>query len=89
MVPGARAGSARGRAAARARSAVRLRSLVGGGGLAGVLLALAVAVRGGQRIEGLGLELPPLVDGLVALAAVVAIAMLAGRFATSGRASSP
>jgi putative OPT family oligopeptide transporter len=47
--------------------------LVGGGGLTGVLLALWVAVRGGQKIAGIPLDLPEPVAQLLSLAAVVAI----------------
>lgn len=47
--------------------------LVGGGGLTGVLLALWVALRGGERIEGVGLSLPPAAEQGVALVTLVAI----------------
>ena len=47
--------------------------LVGGGGLAGVLLALWVAGRGGGKIEGLGLEVSPAVDSLLAAAAILVL----------------
>jgi putative OPT family oligopeptide transporter len=64
--------------------------LVGGGGLAGVLLALVVAARGGERLEGVDLHLPAAADGLLAVAALVAIIALAGRFAVAGeRATEP
>ena len=47
--------------------------LVGGGGLTGVLLALWVALSGGRPIRGVGLELPHLVDEVLALITIVAI----------------
>ncbi|MCL7984207.1 MAG: oligopeptide transporter, OPT family [marine benthic group bacterium] len=47
--------------------------LVGGGGLTGVLLALAVALGGGKPIPGLGVELSHLVDEALALLTILAI----------------
>ena len=47
--------------------------LVGGGGLTGVLLALWVAVSGGKPIQGLGIELPHVVDEALALLTIGAI----------------
>ena len=47
--------------------------LVGGGGLTGVLLALWVAARGGQKIEGFSLGLSAPFDMALALLAIVAI----------------
>ncbi len=47
--------------------------LVGGGGLTGVVLALWVALRGGQRIEGFAPSLPPIAEELLALATIAAI----------------
>jgi len=47
--------------------------LVGGGGLTGVVLALWVALRGGERIEGFAPSLPPIADELLALATIGAI----------------
>jgi hypothetical protein len=47
--------------------------LVGGGGLTGVLLAFWVALRGGERIRGVQLDLPEIVTQLLSLAAVAAI----------------
>ncbi|MAB77850.1 MAG: oligopeptide transporter, OPT family [Planctomycetes bacterium] len=53
--------------------------LVGGGGLAGVLLALWVALRGGEKIEGLRLGLSQPLEMGVALAAIaVLLALLRG-----------
>jgi uncharacterized oligopeptide transporter (OPT) family protein len=52
--------------------------LVGGGGLTGVVLALWVAARGGQRIEGFPLRLPDYAEQMLALftiGAIVAILM--------------
>ncbi|MDX1501960.1 MAG: oligopeptide transporter, OPT family [Thermoanaerobaculia bacterium] len=47
--------------------------LVGGGGLTGVLLALWVGVRGGKRIEGIGLELSDTGEKALALATLAAL----------------
>ncbi len=47
--------------------------LVGGGGLTGVVLALWVALRGGERIEGFAPSLPPIAEELLALATIAAI----------------
>ena len=47
--------------------------LVGGGGLTGVVLALWVGLRGGQRIEGFAPHLPHFIEELLALATVGAI----------------
>jgi len=47
--------------------------LVGGGGLTGVLLALWVAVRGGERIVGFPPSLPHYLEQALALAAVLLI----------------
>ena len=47
--------------------------LVGGGGLTGVVLALWVGLRGGQRIEGFAPQLPHYVDEMLALATIGAI----------------
>ncbi|MCL7965096.1 MAG: oligopeptide transporter, OPT family, partial [marine benthic group bacterium] len=47
--------------------------LVGGGGLTGVLLALAVALGGGKPIPGLGVEFSHLVDEALALLTILAI----------------
>jgi putative OPT family oligopeptide transporter len=47
--------------------------LVGGGGLTGVLLALWVAVRGGQKIEGIPLDLTEPLSQFLSLAAVAAM----------------
>jgi uncharacterized oligopeptide transporter (OPT) family protein len=53
--------------------------LVGGGGLAGVLLAMWVALRGGEKIEGLQLGLSQPLEMGVALAAIaVLLALLRG-----------
>jgi putative OPT family oligopeptide transporter len=52
--------------------------LVGGGGLTGVVLALWVAARGGERIEGFPLRLPDYAEQMLALftiGAIVAILM--------------
>ena len=50
--------------------------LVGGGGLAGVLLALWVAVSGGRKIQGLGLELGEAGTTFVALGAMGVLLLL-------------
>ncbi len=47
--------------------------LVGGGGLTGVVLALWVGLRGGERIEGFAPELPHAAQELLALATIGAI----------------
>jgi putative OPT family oligopeptide transporter len=47
--------------------------LVGGGGLTGVLLALWVAIRGGERIVGFPPNVPHLVEQALALATVLLI----------------
>ena len=51
--------------------------LVGGGGLTGVLLALWVGARGGRPIEGIGPDLPLVVDEILALLTIGAIAATA------------
>ena len=48
--------------------------LVGGGGLTGVLLALWVGLRGGQRIVGWPPEVSAIATQIIALAAILAIA---------------
>lgn len=58
--------------------------LVGGGGLMGVLLALWVAARGGQRIAGLPFHPPEWAVLLISLAAIGLILFAMGRIATSG-----
>ncbi len=50
--------------------------LVGGGGLAGVLLALWVAASGGEKIQGIQLGLSPFMEGAVALAAILVMLAL-------------
>ena len=56
--------------------------MVGGEGLTGVLLAIwVVAVGGGRRISGVDLGLPDWLDNLLALAAIVCIGWLLGKFA--------
>jgi len=50
--------------------------LVGGGGLAGVLLALWVVARGGRRIEGVALDLSEPVQMFVAFAAIAVLLAL-------------
>jgi len=47
--------------------------LVGGGGLTGVLLALWVALRGGERIVGFPPNLPHFLEQALALATVLLI----------------
>jgi putative OPT family oligopeptide transporter len=47
--------------------------LVGGGGLTGVVIALWVGLRGGQRITGLAPALPHAVEEMLALATIAAI----------------
>jgi len=54
--------------------------LVGGGGLTGVLLALWVAIRGGKKITGMGIEFSAVVNSALALAALAAILYVMGRF---------
>ena len=56
--------------------------LVGGGGLAGVLLALWVVLSGGEKIQGLGLELSSGIETLVAFVAISALLALLARTAT-------
>jgi putative OPT family oligopeptide transporter len=58
--------------------------LVGGAGLTGVLLALWVAVRGGQRIQGIGLDLPHWLDEVVALGGILAILWIMRAFIVRG-----
>ncbi|MEM9557641.1 MAG: oligopeptide transporter, OPT family [Acidobacteriota bacterium] len=48
--------------------------LVGGGGLTGVVLAAWVGLSGGKKIEGIPLDVSPVVAQVIALAAVLAIA---------------
>lgn len=55
--------------------------LVGGGGLTGVILALWVAVRGGEKISGVGFDPPAWVASLLALGALFAILALMAHFA--------
>ena len=50
--------------------------LVGGGGLTGVLLALWVGLRGGQRIVGWPPDVSAVVAEILALSAIVAIVFL-------------
>jgi len=50
--------------------------LVGGGGLTGVLLALWVGVRGGEPIEGIPLNLSPVLEQVLALLTIGAIMAL-------------
>ncbi len=47
--------------------------LVGGGGLTGVLLAIWVAARAGMPIEGISLELPHVLEEVLALLTIAAI----------------
>ena len=60
--------------------------LVGGGGLTGVLLALWVAVSGGKPIQGLGIELPHVVDEALALLTIGAILWSMAWFIRRGEA---
>ena len=55
--------------------------LVGGGGLTGVLLATWVGLSGGGRIQGIDLGLAPVLQQVVALLGVAAIAYLLAFFA--------
>ena len=55
--------------------------LVGGGGFAGVLLALWVALSGGGKINGIPLELPKIVEMTIALFAIVGLLLLLRRMA--------
>ena len=61
--------------------------LVGGGGLTGVLLALWVAVSGGQRIRGIELGLPHWLDEVLALGAILGIVWIMRAFILRGRKS--
>ena len=63
--------------------------LVGGGGLAGVLLALWVALRGGKRIDGLALELPESLQQALALATIAALLGLMLWFVRRGEEADP
>jgi putative OPT family oligopeptide transporter len=63
--------------------------LVGGGGLTGVLLALWVGMRGGRPIEGIGPDLPLVVEEILALATIGAIAATVVWFVRSGAQTSP
>ena len=55
--------------------------MVGGEGLTGVLLAIwVVAIGGGRRIEGIDLGMPNWANQVLALAAILCIAWLLGRF---------
>jgi len=56
--------------------------LVGGGGLTGVLLALAVGLRGGERIKGFPLPVSAPVAQILALAAVLCVVAVLARTAT-------
>ncbi|WP_428268646.1 OPT family oligopeptide transporter [Haliangium sp.] len=56
--------------------------LVGGAGLTGVLLALWVALRGGQKITGIGLDLPAVAEQAIALVTIAAILFVIARIAT-------
>ena len=47
----------------------------------GVLLALWVAVRGGKKITGMGVEFSAIVNSALALAALATILYIMGRFA--------
>ncbi len=60
--------------------------LVGGGGLTGVLLALWVAVRGGEKITGVGFHPPAWLESIISLAAIGLLLALLGRAAVGGRA---
>ncbi|MCH7781263.1 MAG: OPT/YSL family transporter, partial [Acidobacteria bacterium] len=56
--------------------------MVGGEGLTGVLLAIwVVAAGGGRKIGGVDFDLPGWVDNLLALAAILCIGWLLGKFA--------
>jgi putative OPT family oligopeptide transporter len=59
--------------------------LVGGGGLTGVLLALWVALRGGERIEGFPLDLPGYAQEILALLTIAAMLGIMTWFIQSGR----
>ncbi|MCK4577157.1 MAG: oligopeptide transporter, OPT family, partial [Candidatus Marinimicrobia bacterium] len=60
--------------------------LVGGGGLTGVILALWVGLRSGQRIEGFPLDLPPAAAEALAFAAILALALLMANYARKSSA---
>jgi putative OPT family oligopeptide transporter len=70
--------------AVRERGVLFGSGLVGGGGLMGVLLALWVAARGGERISGLPFHPPEWAVLAISLAAVGFILLIMGRVATSG-----
>jgi putative OPT family oligopeptide transporter len=57
----------------RERGVLFASGMVGGGGLTGVLLALWVGIRKGERITGIPLDLPPWTESALSLLAVVAI----------------
>ena len=59
--------------------------LVGGGGLTGVLLAIWVGIRGGERIVGFPLGLSEVLDQILALATIVSLVLI---IAWSARRSS-
>ncbi|MFC1572131.1 OPT family oligopeptide transporter [Candidatus Eisenbacteria bacterium] len=61
--------------------------LVGGGGLTGVLLAFWVALRGGQRISGIALNLPEWTGSVLSLVALAAILFVMARVAMGGTSS--
>lgn len=56
--------------------------LVGGAGLTGVLLALWVAARGGEKLAGIPLSLPPWAQELVALGTIAALLLVVAGIAT-------
>lgn len=56
--------------------------LVGGEGLTGVLLAGWVAVKGGEKIKGIDLGLPDLVNNLIALVAIMALMGIVAKLAS-------
>ena len=56
--------------------------LVGGGGLTGVLLALWVALSGGEKIKGIPLALPGWASQGLALVTILAILAILARLAT-------
>jgi len=60
--------------------------LVGGGGLAGVLLAMWVTIRGGEKIQGIPLGLSSWGESLIALATIGVLLALLTRMAVRSRA---
>jgi putative OPT family oligopeptide transporter len=58
--------------------------LVGGGGMTGVLLAMWVVIRGGEKITGIPLGLPHWAESAVSLLVIGVVLALLGRIAIGG-----